>query len=88
MIYYNDGMIYKMNLQTQKSEELLSEENIQNNLGIRVRSIEQLGDTLAISGYLDEDEKKEFTIFVEEKEGQDYRSVISEELKQCQSGGK
>ena len=88
VIYYNDGMIYKMNLQTQKSEELLSEENIQNNLGIRVRSIEQLGDTLAISGYLDEDEKKEFTIFVEEKEGQDYRSVISEELKQCQSGGK
>lgn len=83
VIYDNDGMIYKMNLETQKSEELISKKIMQDNFGVQINRIDQLGNTLAISGYLDEEQRNEFTIFVQEKEGKDYRNIISKKIKDC-----
>lgn len=81
VIYYNDRVLYKMNLETKKSEELISEKDMQDNFGIQIERVEQLGDTIALNGYLDEDRRKEFTIFVQEKEGVDYRNIINDKIK-------
>lgn len=91
VFYKVDGSIYKMNLDTQESQELISTEDIQNNMGVEIKKVELLGDTMAIYGYLDEYESDEFIIFIEEKEEmsyEDYESLIQKKIKQCQQGGK
>ena len=80
-----------MNLDTQESQELISTEDIQNNMGVEIKKVELLGDTMAIYGYLDEYESDEFIIFIEEKEEmsyEDYESLIQKKIKQCQQAGK
>ena len=86
VFYKADGSIYKMNLDTQESQELISTQDIQNNMGVEIKKVELLGDTMAIYGYFDEYESNEFIIFIQEKEGmsyEDYESLIQKKIKQC-----
>lgn len=89
VFYKADGSIYKMNLDTQESQELISTQDIQNNMGVEIKKVELLGETMAIYGYLDEYESNEFIIFIQKKEGmsyEDYESLIQNKIKQCKKG--
>lgn len=87
IIYKVNDNIYKMNLKTKSSEKLISEGEIQNDTGAEIKKIELLGNNMAVYGYIDEEERDEFIIFIEEKEGmsyKDYESEIREKIEQCQ----
>lgn len=67
VIYYNNEKYYRMDLDTQQTEEISSVKDMQKNSGIWICRVDQLGDTLAVSGYLDEEKRDEFMFFVKEK---------------------
>lgn len=79
-IYSKEGKIYKLNLKSKKIEEILSLENLE----YEIRNIDQVGDNIAVFGFLDEAWTKEFVVLVQKKEGIDYNNIIRRKIKQCQ----
>jgi hypothetical protein len=89
-VFYSVGdCIFKLDLKTRETEAVFFwiDIDVEPRTNTRMESVELLGDTMAIYGYLNGDERNEFIVFVQRKEGMesnDYARVIREKIQECQ----
>lgn len=89
VIYSVGDSIFKLDLKTRETEAVFFwiDIDVEPRTNTRMESVELLGDTMAIYGYLNGDERNEFIVFVQRKEGMesnDYARVIREKIQECQ----